>query len=56
MQMHKDERILWQITKEISEYFERYIMASEYYREAVKKGQKERRICISEGKNPYLPA
>ena len=56
MQMHKDERILWQITKEISEYFERYIMASEYYREAVKKGQKERRVCISEGKNPYLPA
>ena len=31
-------------------------MASEYYREALKKGQKERRICISEGKNPYLPA
>lgn len=31
-------------------------MASEFYKEALKKGQKEKRICISEGKNPYLPA
>ncbi len=31
-------------------------MASEFYREALKKGQKEKRICINEGKNPYLPA
>ena len=31
-------------------------MASEFYREALKKGQKEKRICINEGKNPYLPS
>ena len=32
------------------------IMASDFYREALKKGQKEKRICINEGKNPYLPS
>ena len=31
-------------------------MANDFYKEALKKGQKEKRICMNEGKNPYLPA
>ena len=32
------------------------IMASGFYKEALKKGQKEKRICINEGRDPYLPS
>lgn len=31
-------------------------MIDTFYKEAVKKGQKEKKTCLSEGKNPYLPA
>ena len=31
-------------------------MTENYYREALKKGQKEKKYCINEGINPYLPA
>lgn len=31
-------------------------MAENFYKEAVKKGQKEKKNCINEGINPYLPA
>ena len=31
-------------------------MTENYYREALKKGQKEKKNCINEGKNPYLPS
>lgn len=31
-------------------------MADDFYREALKKGQKEKRICVSVGIDPYLPA
>lgn len=31
-------------------------MASGFYKEALKKGQKEKRICINEGRDPYLPS
>ena len=31
-------------------------MTENYYREAVKKGQKEKKNCINEGIDPYLPA
>lgn len=31
-------------------------MTNDFYREALTKGQKERRICINEGINPYLPS
>ena len=32
------------------------IMADAFYKEAVKKGQKEKKNCINEGRDPYLPA
>ena len=32
------------------------IMANDFYREALRKGQREKRICVSEGIDPYLPA
>ena len=32
------------------------IMADNFYREAVKKGQKEKKNCMNEGIDPYLPA
>ena len=31
-------------------------MADAFYKEAVKKGQKEKKNCINEGRDPYLPA
>ena len=31
-------------------------MADNFYKEAVKKGQKEKKNCINEGVDPYLPA
>ena len=31
-------------------------MTNDFYREALTKGQKERRVCINEGRDPYLPS
>lgn len=31
-------------------------MTENYYKEALKKGQKEKKNCVNEGKDPYLPA
>lgn len=36
--------------------FLRGIRMDTFYKEAVKKGQKEKKNCLSEGKDPYLPA